>query len=385
VSDALFAKKDPATVIAEALALYKETTGETLAPADPRRLHLQALLLLLAQQRSGIDFAGKQNLLRFVSDEFIDAYAELWGEERLPAKPSQATERFSFGTVAAHTIAEGVRVSDGTNTWRVVADTSSTDDHVDALVECTVDGIATNGIAIGQIDTLVDPTLVPGCTGVSNITETVSGRDLEGLEDFRTRMRDVPESRSTCGPRGAYQAAALAASSSVADAVALGPDDGAEMAGTPPAPGEVFVLLLEGERDAAGVLTSVIPEPGAGVISAVDTELSAEAVRPLTDFVTVKAPEWQDFDCVVTYYIAESRSDSAADIQVAAQEAFDAYLLWQQSRIGRDINPSELIARLVNAGAKRAVVTEPAFTSLLRDESARLVYPSLTYGGVEDD
>lgn len=395
MSDPVLAAKDPATVIAAALASYKATTGVTLASADPRRLHLQALLLLLAQQRALIDFSGKQSLLRFVSDDWIDELAALWGEKRLPAAPSQCTQRFSFATVAAHTIAAGVRVTDGTNLWAVVVDTSATDDHVDAIVQCVVNGGATNGLAPGQIGTLVDPALVPGSTGVSNTTETVSGRDLEGLEDFRARLRDVPESRSTCGPRTAYQAAALAASASVADAVALGPDDGGgggggehdfdAMAGTPPGPGEVFVLLIEGERDADGVLTSVVPDPGSGLISTVFAALSPEDVRPLTDFVTVKAPEWSDFAAYVTYYIARSRSDSAADIEVTVQAAFDAYLLWQQSAIGRDINPSELTTRLVNAGAKRLDIAEPAFTALRRDEAARLVYQTLTYGGVEDD
>lgn len=385
MSGPVLAQKDPATVLAEALATYKQQTGVTLAPADPRRLHLQALLLLLAQQRQLIDFSGKQSLLRFVSDEWIDDLAALWGEERIPAAPSQCTQRFLFASVAARTIPEGVRVTAGANIWAVVADTSATDDHVDALVRCTVNGGASNSIAIGQIDTLVDPDLVPGCTGVSNLTETVSGRDIEGLEDFRARLRDVPESESSCGPRNAYEAKALVASASVAHAVALGPDDGAEMAGTPPGPGQVFVLLIEGRRNSKGALISVVPEPGSGLLTTVDDALSAEDVRPLTDFVAVKAPQWSDFDAFITYYIARSRSDSAAAIQVAVQAAFDSWLLWQQSAIGRDINPSELVARLVMAGAKRVEVTEPVFTSLMRDQSARLLTQSLTYAGVEDD
>jgi len=392
MSGPVLAEKDPATVLAEALAAYKEATksaanpnGTTLAPADPRRLHLQALLLLLAQQRALIDFSGKQSLLRFVSDQWIADLALLWGEQKIAAAPSQCMERFSFASVAAHTIPAGVRVTDGTNLWQVIEDTTATDDHVDATVQCLVSGISTNGIAIGQIDTLVDPTLVPGCTGVSNTTETISGRDLESLEEFRARLRDVPESRSTCGPRTAYEAAALEASGSVADAVALGPDDSGDMAGTPPDPGEVFVIVIKGEHDVSGVLTSVVPEPDGGLLTTVGDALTAEGVRPLTDSVTVKAPEWQDFDCIATYYIGRSRSNSASEIQAAADDAFDAYLLWQQSAIGRDINPSELITRLVNAGAKRVVVTDPAFTALQRDESARASYVQLMYGGVEDD
>ncbi|HEX4461535.1 MAG TPA: hypothetical protein VIA18_26325, partial [Polyangia bacterium] len=108
MADPVLADADPATVLAAALATYKQATvsptnpnGTTLAPADPRRLHLQALLLLLAQQRSLIDFSGKQSMLRFVSAQWIANLAELWGLEMLPALPSQCTERFQYATVAA--------------------------------------------------------------------------------------------------------------------------------------------------------------------------------------------------------------------------------------------------------------------------------------------
>lgn len=391
MSDLVLADKDMSAMLADALAKYKEVTeaatgkGVTLAPGDPRRLHLQTFLLLLAQLRALIDFAGKQSLLRFVSEEFIDELAALWGESRLPPLPSKCTERFHFSSTAAHTVAAGVRVSDGTNLWRVTEDTTATDDHVDAPVECTENGVATNGIAEGQIDTLVDPSLVPGCSSVENITETISGRDVEGLEDFRARLRDVPEARSTCGPRTAYQAAALEASASVADAVALGPDDAGEMAGYPPSPGDVVVVLIQGARDDAGALESVVPDPDDGLLDTVLEALSAEDVRPLTDNVSTKAAEFVDFDNHVTIYIGRSRSKQASQILLAAEEAHAEWLLWQQSKIGRDINPDELTKRLLAVGVKRVVIADPAFQVLLRDQSARCSYSQLIYAGVEDD
>jgi len=385
MSESLFAEKDPAIVVAEALATYKAETGFTLAASDPRRLHLQTLLLLIIQVRSLIEFTGKQNLLRFVEDLFIDAYAALWGLTRKSPEPSTCTQRFQFASSASRTISAGVRVSDGTTTWKVAEDTTATDDHVDAPVECITPGRASNGVAIGQIDTLVDPTLVPGCTGTSNLTETISGRDRESLEELRARTRDAPESRSTCGPRTAYRAAALEASASVADAVALGPDDAGDMAGYPPGDGEVFVLVIKGERDSDGVLTSVVPDPDSGLLATVEEALSAEDVRPLNDLVIVKAPEWVDFDAIGTYYIGRSRAKQATQIIAAVELAWNSYLLWQQSATGRDINPDEAKTRVLNAGAKRLALTDPAFTALLRDQSARLSYAHLMYGGVEDD
>jgi phage-related baseplate assembly protein len=397
MADLVLAEKDPAVILAEALATYKAATvsaanpnGTTLAQSDPRRLHLQALLLIISQLRQNIDFSGKQSLLRFVTDLFIDELAALWGEQRLPPGPSVCLQRFFFpdGGPGIYHVPVGVRVTgDGLGIWAVTeALTENISPHyIECTVQCTTVGSQTNGVAEGQINTCVDPSDVPGLLSTSNSTETAQGTDTEDLESFRERLRDVPESRSTCGPRVAYEAAALEASASTADAVALGANDHYEMAGSPPEPGEVFVLLLEGARDASRNLISVIPDPGPGLIDVVYAALSAEDQRPLTDLVTVKAPLFVDFDVDATYYIAESRSEFATTIQAAVQQAYLDYLLWQQSAISRDINPDELIARLLNAGAKRVVLPAPSFTPLQRDQSARLYAGVLAYGGVEDD
>lgn len=387
MSDLQLAEKDPALILSEALATYKQITGQDLAPADPRRLHLQALLLIVSQLRQLIDFSGKQSLLRFVSDLFIDALSELWigTEGRIPAAPSQCTERFNFGVLGSYTIPDKTRVSDGKNFWEVEGDTSNTGTFVDATVKCITPGRASNGVAIGQIDTLVDPSDLPGCTGVTNTTETISGRDVEGLEDFRARLRNEPEARSTCGPRAAYEAAALEASENVADAAAIGPDDFGEVFYTTPGPGEIWLLIIKGERDEQGALISVVPDPDDGLLNTVAASVTGEQVRPLGDFVTVLRPQFVDFDAICSYTIGQSRAKQAVQIQLAVQQAFSDYLLWQQSKISRDINPSELTARLVNAGAKRVIITSPTFQVLVRDQSARCVYQFLGYDGVEND
>ena len=400
MSDPIIAVKDAQTIISEALAAYKAATvsaanpgGVTLAQADPRRLHLLALLSIVTQLRADIDFAGKQSLLRFVSDLWIDELAALWTESRLQAAGSEALQRFEFPLAAPTGVPIGTRVTDGNLEWEVVRfdaeDLTGAGNngipYSDWLVRCTTAGLATNGVAIGQIDTIVDPDAVPGLIQTYNLNVTDDGRDLETVDEFRERLRDIPESRSTAGPRVAYEAIAREADTSVADAVALGPEDGPYVASYAPNPGEVYLLILQGERNKQGVLTSVVPEPEPQLIETVQQAASAETERPLTDFLTTMAPAFVEFDLVVTYYIGRDRQDSASEIQAAAQEALDDYLLWQQSKIGRDINPDNFRTRLLNAGAKRTVVTEPAFTALMRDQSARANYVALIYGGVEDE
>lgn len=66
-------------------------------------------------------------------------------------------------------------------------------------------------------------------------------------------------------------------------------------------------------------------------------------------------------------------------------EAVNAYVLWQRSDIGKDINPSELEHRIRAAGAKRAVIRSPAFTVVSTTERRSPGTVNLVYGGLEDD
>ena len=87
------------------------------------------------------------------------------------------------------------------------------------------------------------------------------------------------------------------------------------------------------------------------------------------DFIIVKPVE----------YVIDAKDYT----EVAA--AVDDYILWQKSKIGRDINPSELTRRMVNAGAKRVAITHPAFAAAGQYEVAVCGTRSVTYGGLEDD
>lgn len=378
-------ERDAETILAAVLARYQTATNRTLGRADPIYLLINSFCLELAQQYSNIDFSGKQSLLAYVDSAWIEALAELWGQEPIAAAPSTCTVRFTFSITGAHEVAAGKRVTDGTFIWAATETTtgSAGTDYVDVEVECTTNGTATNGVTAGLINQIVDP--IPLLVSVSNTTTTRDGRDVETTAAFRERLRDEPERRAVAGPRAAYEGLSLEASTSVHTAKALGPDDAASMASyDPPTEGEVHVIITMCTRDEDGEVTEVIPDPTDDLLNDVDEYLSAETRRPLGDSLLVKAPEWVDADVTFSYYIARSRSGEAAAIQTAVEEAVDAYAIWQQ-QIARDLNPSELIYRVMAAGAKRLIVTEPSFSTVALDGCVRLGYLNITYGGVEDD
>ena len=113
--------------------------------------------------------------------------------------------------------------------------------------------------------------------------------------------------------------------------------------------------------------------------------LSAEDRRPLTDLVNVSAPKQTSYNIDLTYYINSSDKANATAIQKAVNEAIDTYIAWQGSKIGRDINPSQLIRLMLNAGAKRVDVRMPSFSTVADTDLAFLKDKTVTYGGLEDD
>ena len=267
------AEKDAQTIEGEALQLYKGLTGITLADADPRRLFLRAVCLMLAQQRALIDFSGKQSLLKYVSALYINELAALAGEAPLPPSPSTVTLRFTASIPTLGLTAEaGKRVTDGKFVWAVdqtaIAGTASPASEVVCTASCTVGGTASNGVAVGFIDTLVDS--MPGIASVENITASSGGKGAEDLEAFRERLRTAAEDASLAGPRGAYEAVARKLfPATLEDIVALGTADDASI----PAGNVVLKVMQVGHPTG----------PTGDFLNAVEAALSAEDVDRINE------------------------------------------------------------------------------------------------------
>lgn len=135
----------------------------------------------------------------------------------------------------------------------------------------------------------------------------------------------------------------------------------------------IAVLLEDGEL------------PGRELLTDITEALSASKIRPLTDVVTVTAPDVIRFDVDLTYYIPTEGTVSASDMDAAVQEAVDGYIAWQSARMGRDINPSELIYRVKQTGVKRVQVNAPLFSVVGKTEVALPGSRNVVNGGREDE
>jgi phage-related baseplate assembly protein len=117
---------------------------------------------------------------------------------------------------------------------------------------------------------------------------------------------------------------------------------------------------------------------------------NADRIRPLTDQVFVQAPlNITSTGCKVKYWIKTKDGQFSNDIQTKVNQAFADYLVWQKSKIGRDINPSKCDQMLIEAGAKRTDISDNTSTfefMIVNPQSvAVLTAPALTYMGLEDE
>lgn len=365
-----FAAKDAAQIEADVLARFEEAAGRTLAKGDPVRLLLETVAFALVHQRWLIDFTGKQNLLAYAEGQYLDHLGEFWGVHRMAAKGALTTLRFDLSAPSSgsRVLSAGTRAAPrGSQVqFATVEDVEipSGATHVDALAECSTQGTAGNGYAPGEVCMIVDP--FPWEMSVRNITETSGGADVEDDDNLRARIQLAPESLSVAGSRGSYAYWARTAHQDIIDVAVVGPPR------LPPGYVELYPLMRGG----------VLPSPE--VLRLVAATCNADDVRPLTDALSVKVPGEVGYRLEVTWWLDREAQHGAASIERAVDAAVADWIQWQRSRLGRDVNPSELTKRMVAAGAKRVEIVSPAFRMLLEDELAVCERKVVTFGGIED-
>lgn len=362
--DITFADKSAQQIEASILSKYEELTGQRLATADPRRKFVQALVPILVQQRVLIDYGAKQNLLPYSVGDVLDAIGTLTETARLDPSPALTTLKFTLSTGTPQTIPAGTRVTAGDGVFFSTSEAvliSGGQTIAEVTAECTKAGAIGNGYLPGELNQLVDP--IQWVSAVENITESQGGADVEDDDSYAERIRTAPESFSVAGPTGAYEFWAKTANASIVDVSVRSPSAGVVE----------IRPLLEG-----GVI------PGQEILDAVLDVCNDRSIRPLTDNVQVVAPEAVSYDLTMTYWIRTADASIAAGIQDQVDQAVEDYKLWQKSKLGRSIDPTELITLVKNAGAKRVDVTSPLYQDIFTYQVATDNVVTVTYGGLED-
>ena len=347
----------------------KELSGKdvVLSAGDDRRIILLTCAYYLYQGYVFIDDSGKMGLLKYARGEYLDQLGSMKKTPRNQAKGATTTLRFSIPEPRSFAtgIPEGTRATAGNNLYFATseyAEIPAGETFIDVSASCTTEGEEGNYLDIGEINTLVDSE--PFISSVTNVTMPENGQGIEGDESYRNRIYLAPAGYSNAGSEDGYRYFVLSFNSNITDVKVTSPEE-CEV--------HIWYLLEDGRI------------PGEESLKALKEYLEEKDRKPITDRVVVKAPMQKAYDINLTYYINRSDSNRASVIQEQVGQAVKDYILWQSTKIGRDINPDELISRIKTAGAKRVELAAPAFTVVPDDSVASLGDDTVTYGGLEND
>ena len=347
----------------------KELTGEdiTLAAADDRRILLQTGAYYIFQSYMYTDNAGKMGLLKYSSGDFLENLGALKHIYREEASGATTTIKWSIkeARTTATGIPEGTRVTAGDGIYFATSEYCEIlpgKTSVEVKAACTTAGSSGNDYGIGDIRTIVDP--VPYIDTAENTTQPANGTDRESDESLRQRIYAAPAAYSTAGTTDSYKYHVRKFNPDVSDVSVVSPE---------PCVVQIRYLLEDGEI------------PGEESLESLKEYLSDPTVKPLTDKIEVMAPKLEPYNLEIKYFINASDRNRAFTIQTAVQSAIGEYKKWQRSKMGRDINPDELVQRAISAGAKRVEITSPTFSMVADDSVASLGTETISYGGLEDD
>lgn len=365
--DINFLDKAPEQIESEMLLHVTEKTGLNLMRADPRRKFLQALTAFVSVERNRLEHALCQNRLAYAEDISLEHMGLEMSTERIEAKAAKTMMTFVLEEDRpneALTIDAGELVSVGEVEFATDAQLIiPAGENVGAVsATCTELGDIGNDYLVGEISTLVRPKAY--IKSVQNTTVSAGGAEQETDDAYAERIRLAPESFSTAGPELGYVYWAKTASAEIADVIADSPVEGHV---------DVRILMRNGRL------------PSETELEYVEKIINDSQIRPLTDFVSIGSPEQVSYTAAATYWISKSNATVASIIQVQIEAEFQEYLIWQRSKMGRDVDMSELIARLKSKGASRVAIDSEMFIAISKQQVAKELSTELTYGGLADD
>lgn len=373
-----FVQTDAAQIYTTVMNWLMDSVNEPLYPGDERRIYGEALIFVLVNVYNEMNDTAKQRTLQYARGYVLDALGERVGAVRLQPSPAYDTFRFTLSAAQAQNIIipAGTRITPDGNVYFATDETAiiqAGQTFVDVLAVCTTTGTDYNDMPAGTIKTLVD--LIPYIATVSNLNGTTGGDDgepytTEGDDRFRERIRLAPSSFSVAGPLAAYRYYALSADPDIIDV----------NISSPTANNIVIVPLMEG---------GTIPDED--TIQKVK-DVFADDIRPMTDIVTVKAPEQVTYDINIKYYCTLDNEADAITIVEGEGGALEQYQAWQCGALGRDINPDQLKKFILapkngSEAVERVDIVSPVFTELDVDKVAKfsgtLTVSHVVIGGVK--
>ncbi len=348
---------------------YTEITGKhiQLSKSDPNRIILLGCAQIIYQGLQNIDKAGKMNFLKYAYDDYLEHMAAMKKVTRNPAKYARVPIKFTLSgpREAVTSIPAGTRVTAAYEIYFATieyAEIPIGETEIIVMAECTEAGTIGNDYMIGELSTLVEP--IGFIANVRNIEPSTGGTEQEDDQTMAERVFLAPSSFSTAGPDDAYEYWVKASNPEIGDVKI-----------TSPTPGVVDIRFIMSD----GTI------PNDTIIATTQEYVNQRSKRPLTDYVQVDKPMVEEYSIKLLYYINNSDRNMVSAIQAQVEIAINNYKLWQETKIGRDINPNKLIEGIMDAGAKRVQIDTPIYCVIGETSKAQCIEIDVKYGGLEDD
>lgn len=362
-----FIERDPDTIIKEWTELYEEKSGKILQPAQIEKLMIDVGAYRESVLRIAIQETAKKNLLSYAPLDVLRHIGEPLGVEQLSANNAVTTLKFSVDEVLDFdfTIPAGTEVETKGGLYifktkeNAVLYAGTTDITVPAVCEST--GAGANNYALGAINNLITP--LSYISKVENTTISSGGADDEDADSLRERIRQAPEKFSNAGSIGAYKYHTLSAHQSITDVAVISPSAGVV---------NIYPLTDEGN-------------PTEEVINIVQTYLSDDKIRPLTDCVKVISPENISFSINATIWLYKD-ADSVS-VNTTIESRIKEYKNTLSEKLGKDVIRTQIISILNSIyGVYKVELTSPEEDITIESHQwAELKDYSVSIGGFADE
>ena len=326
---------DPDAIWDAMIDKYIEQGGDVLYGGDEKEIMLRSVQEMFVTAFAGVDNALRMQTVRYAQGDYLKLLGEERGCTYINASYAVGKMKLTFAAgYTAQTLSRGATFTpDGAKFYAIDSEIRYTGQaaEVEVGITCTESGSQGNGLNVGTAMSAVQPKVFITSAVIS--AATVDGEDAENMEDYRERIREAPYLSVTTGPATQYKAHTMATSGLIHDAVAQRGDAGVV---------NVYLAL-----DDNAVAEDVIAD--------VQTALSADNTRPLTDSVNVVEADELKYAIYAEYKLPTGSLTVTADTM---QAAADTYKAWQEQTIGRAFDPYQLIAALYKAGAQRVTLLD---------------------------